>query len=66
MKTYKLWVEIEEYDLETGEHRSLSDEGTVSPVPIARFSDLGAAVRFAEALGIDEPISDVALSAAWN
>ena len=66
MKTYKLWVEIEEHDLETGEYRSLTDEGTVSPVPIARFSDLDAAVQFAEALGIDVPVEDVAEAASWN
>ena len=65
-KTYKLWVEIEEHDLETGEYRSLSDEGMVSPVPIARFSDLDAAVQFAEALGIDGPVRDIVVSSTWN
>ena len=66
MKTYKLWVEIEEHDGETGEYRSLSDEGSVSPVPIAHFSDLESAVSFAEALGIDAPVRELALEATWN
>jgi hypothetical protein len=59
VKTYKLWVEIEEYDQQTGEYRSLTDEGAVSPVPIAQFSDLESAVRFAEALAIDAPVRDL-------
>ena len=53
MRIYKLWVEVEELDLATGEHRSLCDDGSVAPVPIASFSDLAAAVRFAEALSVD-------------
>ena len=53
MKIYKLWIEVEEQDLESGVHRSLCDDGSVSPVPIASFSDLEAAVRFAESLGVD-------------
>ena len=66
MKTYKLWVEIEEFDPTTGEYRSLSDEGSVSPVPIAFFSDLDSAVRFAEALDMEAPNENLALSARWN
>jgi hypothetical protein len=53
MKIYKLWIEVEEHDVETGVYRSLCDDGSVSPVPIASFSDLEAAVRFAESLGVD-------------
>ena len=60
MKTYKLWVEIEEHDTRTGEYRSLTDEGSVSPVPIAQFTDLESAVRFAEALAIDAPVLAIA------
>ncbi len=66
MKTYKLWIEIEEYDTETEEYRTLSDEGIVSPVPIATFTDLESATRFAEALGIDAPFREIALSPYWN
>ena len=66
MRTYKLWIEIEEHDLETGEYRSLTDDGTASPVPIAQFTDLESAIRFAEALGIDVPVKDIALPSPWN
>lgn len=66
MKIYKLWVEIEEYDPQTGEYRSLTEEGSVSPVPIARFSDLESAVRFAEALAIDAPVRDFSGLPYWN
>ncbi len=66
MRTYKLWIEIEEYDSDTEEYRSLTDEGAVSPVPIANFTDLESAIRFAEALAIDAPVRDIALSPLWN
>ena len=66
MKIYKLWIEVEEQNLETGEYRSLCDEGGVSPVPIASFSDLDSAVRFAESLGVDAPTNDAAVSFSWN
>jgi hypothetical protein len=56
VKTYKLWVEIEEYDTSTGEYRSLTEEGSTSPVPIAQFTDLESAVRFAESLAIDAAV----------
>ncbi len=59
MRTYKLWIEIEEYDSETDEYRSLTDEGVVSPVPIANFTDLESAIRFAEALAIDAPMREI-------
>lgn len=66
MKTYKLWVEIEEYDPKTGEYRSLTDQGAFSPVPIADFSDFETAVRFAEALAIDGAVRDLSLQSLWN
>lgn len=66
MRSYKLWIEIEELDLDTGEQRSLTDDGEVSPVPIAQFSDLGSAVRFAEALAMDDPIAEVSVTALLN
>ena len=66
MKTYKLWVEIEEHDGETNQYRSLSDDGSVSPVPIASFSDLDSAVEFAEALGIDTPAREIDIATPWN
>lgn len=53
MKLYKVWVEVEEQDLDEDAHRSLSEEGVVPPVLIATFSDLVAATRFAESLGLD-------------
>jgi hypothetical protein len=54
MKTYKLWVDIEEHDLENDERRSLVDFGEALPVPIAEFSDFHAAVQFAESLSLDQ------------
>jgi hypothetical protein len=66
VKTYKLWVEIEEHDTLSGEYRSLTDDGSVSPVPIAQFSDLESAVQFAESLAIDAPVRDIAPSSFWN
>ena len=53
MKTYKLWIDIEEHDLTSGEFRSLTDYDEASPVPIAEFSDLDAAVQFADLLSLD-------------
>ena len=59
MKLYKLWIDIEEHDVEMNEYRSLCDEGGLAPVPIAEFTELEAAIEFAEALGMDRPIKDV-------
>ncbi len=56
MKIYKLWIDIEEHDLDTDEYRSLADYDEASPVPIAEFSDLKAAVGFAELLSLDQPL----------
>ncbi len=66
VRTYKLWIEIEEYDSDTEEYRSLTDEGSVSPVPIANFTDLESAIRFAEALAIDAPVRGITPSPFWN
>lgn len=54
MKFFKLWVEIEEYDTETGLYRSLTDDGDASPVPIGSFRRLEDAVVFAEQLSEDQ------------
>jgi len=59
MKTYKLWIEIEEYDPATGEYRNVTTDGEVAPVPIAEFSTLTQAIRLAEFFAMDgdaEPI----------
>jgi hypothetical protein len=56
MKTYKLWIDIEEHDLDNDERRSLVDFGEALPVPIAEFGDFAAAVRFAELLSIDQEL----------
>lgn len=53
MKLYKLWVEIEEFDSDTGEYRNLSEEGVADPVPVAVFSTLGEARLYAEAFAMD-------------
>ena len=66
MKLYKIWLDIEEHDTETGGYRSLAEDGEVSPVPVGQFSSLEAAVRFAESLGIDLPRDQIAHSAYWN
>jgi hypothetical protein len=53
LKLYKLWMEIEEFDMDSGEHRNLSEEGLADPVPVAVFSTLGEAQSFAEAFAMD-------------
>ena len=49
-KTYKVWTEIEEYDSDTQEYRSLDETGEAEPVPIGIFDTLEEAVDFAESL----------------
>ena len=66
MKVFKLWVDIEEHDVTMGEYRSLSEAGEAAPVPIAVFSDLVSAVRFAEALGLDAAVDDGTSRAGSN
>lgn len=61
MKTYKLWIEIEEFDPATGEYRNVTTEGEAAPVPIAKFSTLPEAIRLAEFFAMDtdpEPMVD--------
>ena len=58
MKFFKLWVEIEEYDSETGLHRNLTSDGEASPVPVGSFRCLEDAVVFAEQLAEDPSIVD--------
>ena len=53
MKTYKLWIEIEEFDPRTGEYRNVTTEGEAAPVPIAEFSTLEEAIRLAEFFAMD-------------
>jgi hypothetical protein len=48
MKTYKLWIEIEEYDDTTEEYKSLSQTGEAEPVPIGEFETLEKAIAVAE------------------
>lgn len=48
MKTYKLWIKIEEYDSETDEYRDLSKTGEAEPVPMGTFNNLNDAVECAE------------------
>lgn len=55
MKLYKLWLEIEEFDVDSGEYRNLSEEGTADPVPVAVFPTLGEARNYAEAFAMDGP-----------
>jgi hypothetical protein len=61
MKTYKLWIEIEEYDDETDTYRDVTEhshrpivdgEGEAEPVPLGIFEDLDEAVAKAEALNM--------------
>lgn len=56
MKFFKLWVEIEEYDSETGLYRNLTSDGEASPVPVGSFRSLEDAVVFAEQLAEDQSI----------
>ncbi len=58
MKFFKLWVEIEEYDSESGQYRDLTSDGETSPVPIGSFRSLEDAVLFAEQLAEDQLILD--------
>lgn len=53
MKLYKLWIEIEELDVDSGEYRNLSEEGLAEPVPVAVFSNLSEARCYAEAFAMD-------------
>ena len=66
MKIYKLWIDIEEHDLDKDEYRSLADYDEVSPVPIAEFSDLEVVVEFAELLSLDRPLEHADESVAAN
>lgn len=59
MKFYKLWVEIEEYDTETGRYRNLTNDGDASPVPVGSFRCLEDAVVFAEQLAEDRSLLDL-------
>jgi hypothetical protein len=59
MKLFKLWVEIEEYDTETGSYRNLTSDGVASPVPVASFRCLEDAVVFAEQLAEDHPVDEL-------
>ncbi|NHZ73535.1 MAG: hypothetical protein GWP16_03585 [Nitrospirae bacterium] len=61
MKFFKLWVEIEEYDSETGLYRNLTSDGDASPVPVGSFRRLEEAVIFAEQLAEDQMIMDLPL-----
>ncbi len=53
MRLYKLWLEIEELDVDTGEYRNLTEEGAAEPVPVAVFSSLGQAQAYAESFAMD-------------
>jgi hypothetical protein len=53
MKVYKLWLEIEEFDVTSGQYRNLAEEGIVEPVPVAVFSSLEQARVHAEAFAMD-------------
>lgn len=53
MKLYKLWVEIEEFDVVSGEYRNLAEEGLAEPVPVAVFSTLDEARIHAESFAMD-------------
>ena len=53
MKLYKLWLEIEEFDVESGEYRNLAEEGMAEPVPVAVFSSLEQARVYAEYFAMD-------------
>ena len=48
MKTYKLWIEIEEYDSETGLYREVTKTGEAEPVPMHVFDNLSDAIEAAE------------------
>lgn len=53
MKLYKLWLEIEELDVDSGEFRDLSAAGITEPVPVAVFASLDQARAHAEAYAMD-------------
>ena len=50
MKTYKIWLAVEEYDSETDEHRDLCNAGEVEPVDIPVGGDLAVAEAFLRAM----------------
>ncbi len=59
-KTYKLWIEIDEYDDKTGEYKNITRSGRAEPVPLGVVSSLHMAVQKAESLydcfgGLEEP-----------
>jgi hypothetical protein len=51
MKTYKLWIQIEEHDDETDTYTDLTQAGQVFPVAVGKFENLNEAVAQAETLG---------------
>jgi len=53
VKLYKLWLEIEELDVESGEYRNLTEEGVAEPIPVAVFSSLEQARAHAESVAMD-------------
>ena len=53
MKLYKLWLEIEEFDVASGEYRNLTEEGISEPVPVAVFTSLDRAQAHAESFAMD-------------
>lgn len=61
MKFFKLWVEIEEYDSETGLYRNLTTDGKASPVPVGSFRSFEDAVVFAEQLAEDQTLAEFPL-----
>ena len=48
MKTFKLWIQIEEHDTETDEDRDLCSAGEMEPVPMGSFDNLQDAMECAE------------------
>jgi len=55
MKTFKLWLEIEERDHDINEYRDLSAEGEFSPLPAGNFGSLDEAIQRAEFLSAPDP-----------
>ena len=53
MKLYKLWLEIEEHDVVSGEYRNLAEEGLAEPVPVAVFPSMEEARAHAEMYAMD-------------
>jgi len=54
MKTYKLWIEIEEWDSETDEHRDVTKSGVADPVPMHVFGNLSDAIEAAESYHMNQ------------